>query len=450
MNAKEILKEELKPLLPATEIPFIVFHWRTIGKRVRPLVFRGGYKSLAEKKSKVDPSSTDVLTTHFVVLAHAGVIIYAIEIEVYNHSGPGGIQTLFVSKADTTGHYTLAPGDKRATERPKLALGDVTSGIIRYILKCYIEPARPVRISLFARSEKQYLFPLSGNLPSKHILSGAKLIRWWLKVLTNACKDGSIVKSVDRARLQIPGNEPRTVRSYLPVKTIDSKTDWQIGDVFWPDDKPELPAVRCIPRFKDDPLTRFLDSIVNDRRADTVDKQRFWMELEIQQEFRLSFEVGVIGIEFTLNSTESVYDQLRKINDESIKPLKNRDFDILRDFITTLDYSSYEVNQYATETLIRRNPKIEITGTRTKVVPQLVEKQQTTTLLAVKRKNPNDETKSLGESIIKKKLKTSVNSLDASIVCEKSAVDNHAVVNSLNTTLIRKKTKTKTQSVKNS
>jgi hypothetical protein len=451
MNAKTILIEELKSLLPVTETSFVVFHWKTKGKRVRPLVFRGGYKTLPEKKSKVDPASTDVLTTHFVALAHAGVIIYAIEIEVYDYLGPDGIQTLFVSKADTTGHYTLAPGNKPATApRPKLALGDVTSGIIRFILKCYVDPARPVRICLFARAEKQYLFPLSGDLPSKHVLPGAKLIRWWLKVLSNTVNEGAIVKSVGRARLQIPGNDPHTIRSYLPASTGDeSKTNWQIGDVFWPDNMPELPAVNCIPRFKDDPLTRFLDNIVNDRRADTVDKKRFWMELEIQQEFRLSFEVGVIGIEFSVNPAESFYSQLRKTKDESIPTLKNRNFDSLREFITTLDYSSYEVNQHATETLIRRNPKIEINGTRTDASFDTPGDAQPTTLLAVKRKKPETVARSLDAFTVKRKAAPLVqnktvadtslatNTLDTSVIRKKPKIE--ATVNTLDNSLIRKK-----------
>ncbi|KAF5108013.1 hypothetical protein DV453_002598 [Geotrichum candidum] len=435
MSAKTVLIEELKPLLPATETPFAVFYWKTKGKRVRPLVFRGGYKTLPEKKSKVDPASTDVLTTHFVALTYTGVIVYAIEIEVYDHLGPDGIQTLFVSKADTTGHYTLGPGNKPATvPRPKLALGDVTSGIIRFILKCYVDPTRPVRICLFARAEKQYLFPLSGDLPSKHVLSGAKLIRWWLKVLSNTVNNGAIVEKVGRARLQIPGNEPHTIRSYLLVNAGgESKTNWQIGDVFWPDDKPELPAVKCIPRFKDDPLTRFLDNIVNDRRADTVDKKRFWMELEIQQEFRLSFEVGVIGIEFSVNPAESFYQQLRKAKDESIPTLKNRSFDSLREFITTLDYSSYEVNQHATETLSRRNSKIEIAGTRADTPVDTPGDVQPTTLLAVKRKRPETVARSLDASMVKKK---------AVPVQNKPVVDTPLAANTLDTSIIRKKPKT--------
>lgn len=355
-TAKEIVIEELEKELPKAQSKFTVFYWVSKAARCRPLVYRGKYKKTSD--DKIDPASTDRLTTHFITIAFEGIIIYAIEILVY--SVPNGLQTIFISKADTTGHYTLDSSMQKIL-RPKLSYAKLTVGVLRGLLRCFIDPQRLVRVCLFARSEKQYLFPLSSECETKHILSGSQLLRWWIKVLMDTFKSPHLVNDVGRARLQIPGNDSSRIRSFFPRDSSEPVTNWQVGDIFWPDHDSTQAAVNCVPRFPDDPLTRFVDFLVTDNRGKTTDQSRFWVELEAQQEFRLSVEVGVIGIEFSINPDQSIY-RNDGMPDSSIPVLKARDFKSLREFVTTLDYSTLEMNQDAVKTLLRRNPSIEVQG----------------------------------------------------------------------------------------
>lgn len=365
MKAKAVIVEELEKALPKSELPFVVFYWKSEGKRCRPLVYRGGYKT-ATSDNTTDPRSTDTTSTHFIVLAFGGVVIYAIEIIVYD--APGSQQTIFVSKADTTGHYNLNSSMEEIKNRPRLPYAKVTSAILRGLIRCFIDPLRPVRLCLFARAEKQYLFPLSSECSTKHILSGSQLLRWWIKVFTDTLQGSErLLLSIERARLQIPGNDPTIIKHFFPRAGSDTSSsgpsiEWQVGDIFWPDDDPNLPAVKCVPRFSDDPLTRFLDYLVTEKRALTTGQNRFWIELQARQEFRLSVEVGVLGVEFKVDPSQSEYQYLKDTKDTSIASLSPRKLNQLREFLITLDYSILEMNQEAMETLTRRNPTIEVFG----------------------------------------------------------------------------------------
>lgn len=431
MKAKDIIIEELEKELPKTDSPFTVFYWRSKDAQCRPLVYRGGYKETPDNKA--DSSSTDTLTTHFVVLAFGGVIIFAIEIMIYKT--PDGRQAIFISKADTTGHYTLN-ATMETIKRPKLSYAKVTTGILRALLRCFIDPEHQVKICLFARAEKQYLFPLSSECPSKHILTGSQLLRWWIKVLMDTLKHDELISAVERARLQIPGNELTRIKSFFPRSQSPEPpaVNWEVGDVFWPDDDLSLPAVKCIPRFPDDPLTRFLDFLVTDKRALSTDQDRFWVELQAQQEFRLSIEVGILGVDFRINPSRSVYQELQGNKDNSVASLRTRDFNALKEFITTLDYSIYDINQEALETLIRRNPKIDIFGK--------VEEQKAPNATS------NSSVNVLNVGLIKRKApkpaasEPAVNVLGAGLIKRKKPVSEpELVVSELDSSMIRKKQK---------
>lgn len=474
-SAKSIIIEELQSVLPKASDPFILFYWRTKPKRVRPLVFRGGYKSTEDNKT--DPSSTDLHTTHFIVVSFKRVITYAIELDLYNAPD---VQTLFVSKADTTGHYTLDSG-KRIVARPKLSLGQVTSAILRGISRCFLDPRKPVKLCLFARAADQYLFPFSNEISQKHVMSGTVLLKWWIKVLEGLMQS-PVIDVVQRARLQIPGSSASVIKSYFKFSrdaTNDSHNPWQVGDVFWPDGEDKA-AVYCVPRFEDDPLTRFLDSLVDERRAKSTTQKLFWLELQGRQEFRLSIEVGILGIEYTLNPKLSVYRELIEANDTSIEPLSSRDFKLLKEFIISQDYSLVTVNTDTYDAIVRRKPFIEIRGTRedlslerkldknsgklegcvndlgTHITKSLDTEVNTidTSLIKKRKKNSNVENNSLDSSTVKKETtlgaeqKNIINSLDSSLVRKKVGEERSStttttteVVNVLGSSLIRKKRK---------
>lgn len=427
--AYEVLTEELLKCLPKTDLPFNVLFYKTNPVKCRrPLIYRKPPKKTRPKDYNV-ADDTDYLTTYFVVLTYNNLMIYAIEILVYDY--PKHEQTLFVSKADTTGHYGLENADsersqslnkdvkptstnpneqsnkddeikteekeeeekkfkdiKMNSQPPKVSFAAVTQAILKTIIRCFIDPSRPLHLNLFARAEKHYLFPYSADDKRKHVQTGAELVKWWINVLDNVCApptdeddDNSIIEKVERARLQIPGSEAPRIRSYFPDrqkpyitnKTLTEKElkrrndffTWQVGDIFWPDNDPNLAAVRCVPRFFDDPLTRYIEFLAEEKRATKTTQRIFWIELETRQEFRLSIVVGVIGIECKVCEKRSLYKKLnskkRSNNDNNnnnnnnsdIQSITQWDMKSIHDYITTLDYGDVKMNTAATKMLLQ-------------------------------------------------------------------------------------------------
>lgn len=539
-TARHVIQEELASSLPKETNAFNVLFYKSKPLKSRPLIYRQPPRSKKDRDEKKDsagklknpktvkgssvskntkgktqkkkPKNTidalkvieslkdkDYVTSYFILLTHENLIVYAIELIVYD--APGGIQTLFVSKADTTGHYGLSPSSDTSGKPPTLSYAKVTEGILRAVIRCFIDPLRPLRINLFARAEKHYLFPFSSEHPNrKHLLTGAELVRWWIKVLDNVCETSSsavdgekripVIKTVERARLQIPGSEPPRIKSYFPARqrsnapadSAPEKFQWQVGDIFWPDDDPKYPAVRCVPRFSDDPLTRYIDFLVGERRATTTTQKIFWMELQTRQEFRLSIVVGVVGIEGKVNLESSVYysdkpsqdlrnekvqetentlesDRKRILNlstatavDKKISEKGGSEFattskwyiDRVHEYVTTLDYGELKMNETATTRLLSTcDPKVkfEIKGTleqRATPVHTAVATGGVNILtgLVKKKKKPQQ---GLGVTAMADTTKESQEANSASTVISSTGDE----VNTLSTSLIRKKPKKK-------
>lgn len=570
-DARDVILQELKSVLPEGPVPFNILFYKTNPHKSRPLIYREppkskkhkvathttetnnddkneqkdstgtrgtknskkpknlkDYKKLkADKKRNTSVSHDfDYVTNYFILLTYQGLIIYAIEIVSYDV--PGGAQTVFISKADTTGHYGLVPEvpngqqcdtDKLSTLLPKISYAKVTEGILRSIIRCFIDPLRPLRINLFARSEKHYLFPFSAEKPGrKHLLSGSELVRWWVKVLDNVCKSSGastsssaseptetsntdnqthkpVIKNVIRARLQVPGSEPAFIRSYFPAKQrfansttsqsgqpdLDTSFLWKVGDIFWPNDNPNFPAVRCIPRFSDDPLTRYLEFLVSEKRSTTTTQNIFWMELQTRQEFRLSIVVGVMGVECIVDPNQSIYyssKAMQELGDKKANEKeKNRDgkivpnrpnqrlnlvnatpvdkkiseqggsefatvtkwyMDRVHEYVTTLDYEETKMNNVATLGLVEKDKKVifEITGT--------LKPQEEATSGADRSGDPVSNASS---SNTLQNATGGVNIISGLVKKKKKAVESSSngdgQVNTLNTMLVRKKPKKK-------
>lgn len=395
-SPRQVILEELESVLPESEHPFQVLFYKTRPTKSRPLVYRRPRRAKAQggaatpAYSKYDAEKDPDLASRFLILlVYRGLIVYAIEL--YLNAEPvattSGLQTLFVSKADTTGHYILANNwtqheTKQGTKvpiaqngsnlllPPKLSYAKVTEGVLRAVVRCFVDPLRPLRICLFARAEKHYLFPYSGDEEAtkngrKHVATGAELVRWWIKVLDEVCLEtkpdqgaARVIDGVTRARLQIPGSEPPRVRSYFPVRQKQENSAevhpfvWQVGDVFWPDEKPDMAALRCVPRFYDDPLTRYVEYLVETKRATKTGQQLFWMELEGRQEFRLSIVVGIIGIDCTVNKETSVYTASGNSLPGSVPPVSTWEMNRFYEYVTTLDYEDTEMNVAASAYLL--------------------------------------------------------------------------------------------------
>lgn len=370
---------ELEHELPALKERFNLVHLKTKRRRCRRLVYRPNRRPDGQQE-------VDYVTSHVLVLELDGLALFAIEAFVYESEEAGvRVSTLFVAKADTTGHYY------HEIEAP-LSIRRVTTGLVRGLLRYYVPAADRVRVCLFAKAEQQYLFPLSSQNPKKHVLGDAALVRWWLGVLEPLHDEFA---SLEKARLQIPGEDPPAIRPYFPR---GARLPWQVGDVFWSDSDEDassrrLPAVECIPRFPDDPKKRFLEFLVAERRARRTSRDQFWLELQSRQEFRLGSVVGIIGLQGTLPPENASY---REAAASVPHALRYKDFSRLREALVSCDYSTKEAALEATAFFLQRvkQPfcRISIQGKNT-------EQKQ-------KRTAQNAQVNLLSGSIVRKKKKT--------------------------------------------
>jgi regulator of Ty1 transposition protein 109 len=360
----------LEEALPRLNNRFSLVHIRTVSQKCRRLVF------VPKKRSKSVPMDTK--STHFFVLSYDELDVFALETILFESATS---MTLFISKADTTGHYY---------EDLPLSIMDVTTALIREIIRYYGKPSKPLRICLFAKSDRQYLFPLSSENPKKHVLPDAMLVKWWLRTLDPLHDE---FNSIRKAKLQIPGSDTTAIEAFFPK---ESNMPWQVGDIFWEDiennNKTKKGAVFCIPRFPDDPKGRFLDYLVLEKRAKKTSREQFFLELQSRQEFRLGSVVGIIGMEGNVkdNGTTALV-----TSDPPCMSYKK--FEDLKNCIMGWDYSTKDAARQASCELLMRAPHssvIEIEGKRQKPVER-------------KRSlEPNTNVNLLGGLLVRKKRKT--------------------------------------------
>lgn len=360
------LKDAISHVLPKDR-QYDVLHWQSTSRDTHPLV--------TQKKGSTSDQIKTIKCEHFITLAHDECIFFGLEIFVYitiDYKRQRTEKLLFVSKADTTGHNST-----------KVKIGLVTSEIIKYLLqiplKAYLasiipkeatqttydkstisrytstkealgillkrhtgqwhkpETVKPYsitdyptpvhsRIALFTRSEPQYLFPESSKVPTKHVLSGEGLLKWWLKAIDPIIHE---IYESHTAFLRIPAEEDKVIQRYL----APLESNWGIGDMFTQGTDKDI-AVFKVPLFPDDPKARFLEHLVVENRATSVTVKQFWEELQMRQEFRLGVTVSVIGVDGVLKHDEEIRESGIVLSHKKFKQLKN--------YITGDDYSDEE------------------------------------------------------------------------------------------------------------
>ncbi|KAF8526701.1 histone acetylation protein-domain-containing protein [Gautieria morchelliformis] len=185
---------------------------------------------------------------------------------------------LYISKVDGTGQGIFP---------------SPTSSLLRAFGVFYASPRSPVYtaptthhlwIHLFARSQRQYLFPNSADNPNKKPLGDVALCKWWKKNLSHVAKaveDTNDVKITGSPRLYylLPGQSEQEA-SYLLREAQPSPVGWIYSHPYdtqaelelpFPSDpridfsSPEghgtRPLASLIPYFEDDPKSRFLDEL---------------------------------------------------------------------------------------------------------------------------------------------------------------------------------------------
>jgi regulator of Ty1 transposition protein 109 len=248
------------------------------------------------------------------------VLVFAMEVLVYSSQG---LITMFVSKADSTGH--LPP------RRPS-PIKSIATTFMWWLATQQRRLTKSVGtklvISLFARAQSQYLFPGSADHGKKHVLDDRQLIRWWARVLDPLFSSNETSNSPQNLDLQgymtVPGYHGVETKSFFPSKPNRSEKsrNWLPGnplvELAEARGIPETAPTRCLlPRFPDDPKARFMQDLddevglvedagslavaspskqKNGRWKSINDLERFWEAMEFRQECSSGRVVGFLWL----------------------------------------------------------------------------------------------------------------------------------------------------------
>jgi regulator of Ty1 transposition protein 109 len=212
----------------------------------------------------------------------AGLLIAALEVQLFT-SPSTSTTTIYIAKADSSGYSLPSTLPSRPYTKTLVA------SYLSFYLSRPTRPTKNVDVHLFARSQKQYLFPDSGDLENrrerKKVLGGGGLCRWWKGVFEEAVKMGKEGKEGEgrneerelRLSFVIPGSSAaeadQTMGLSGEASIASSKPGWTYSLLHLPtaitptSSSTSLPSISIstkpsladlIPTFEDDPRTRFL------------------------------------------------------------------------------------------------------------------------------------------------------------------------------------------------
>ncbi|KAG5991013.1 hypothetical protein E4U52_004067 [Claviceps spartinae] len=235
---------------------------------------------LPSKEQQQKPAPEDVNTTPTSESQQAPpkreVLVLGLEIFLYTTSYS---TTLFVSKADSTGYLPPLGLPRHGSASP---VRDVCAAFIEHLVEHRRRAGIQFVISLFARSQGQYLFPGSVDHGGKHILDDRALIKWWCRVLDPLTKSpppplsekdaAPTQKQSGHGYLLVPGLDAYETRAFIPHRgpssssSSSSSSSWTVAhplerisryyrEFDW------VPPRCLIPRFPDDPKCRFRDEL---------------------------------------------------------------------------------------------------------------------------------------------------------------------------------------------
>jgi regulator of Ty1 transposition protein 109 len=232
------------------------------------------------------------------------ILIFAIEVLIFTTES---LTTVFVSKADSTGFLDILNLDRSAGSVVK----SLTTVFLRFLIRPRLEGPRVV-LSLFARSQNQYLFPGSVEYSGKHVLDDRQLIKWWCRTLDPIItypNIGDIEPKLlgTKAYVLVPGCDKSETKAFFPPDArlgTPTTSRWQASypmKLLVPDVSAPL---RClIPRLPDDPKSRFLTDLDDSkdekgqwRSVRTMDQ--FWEMMSYRQECSAGRLVGFIWVVF--------------------------------------------------------------------------------------------------------------------------------------------------------
>lgn len=253
--------------------------------------------------------------SHFVGIAspqnisHANTELFLLAIEILIFT-TDDLTTVFVSKADTSGflnEVNIRPGSSSLTRA-------VLETVLDYLLQPRLLVDDKVVLSLFARSQNQYLFPGSIENPDKHVLDDRQLIKWWCRVLDSIWRPlDRDLKSPDAhdigAYVVVPGCDRADTRAFFPPSFRQDPASVPRWNNAYPINfiaQDASQPLRCsIPRLPDDPKSRFLDDLDGDyigpegqwRNVRSLD--HFWEMMSYRQECSAGRLVGFVWVVFS-------------------------------------------------------------------------------------------------------------------------------------------------------
>lgn len=262
------------------------------------------------------------------------VLVLALEVFVYTTAYSS---TFFVAKADSTGYLKLLNLPK-GTPSP---IKEVSSAFVSYLVEQRRRKGIQSVVSLFARAQDQYLFPGSVEYSGKHVLDDRGLVKWWCKVLDPLLADPPVGKGAPwgsaKAYLVIPGLDNYETKAFLP-KTPNSAANWVLGHALekishYTKEFDWVPARCLIPRFPDDPKSRFRDELDEEAGKSKQLKttglwksvkslDTFWEMMAYRQECSSGRLTGFIWVVF---DTEA--EQTRRDSASTTLPTPNPSFD---------------------------------------------------------------------------------------------------------------------------
>ncbi|KAI9374470.1 histone acetylation protein-domain-containing protein [Aspergillus egyptiacus] len=247
----------------------------------------------------------------------AEIIVFGIEVLVYTTAH---LTTIFVSKADSTGHLHFL----KATQKGSI-LRRITNTFLFFLVRTHQRPGVRLVVSLFARAQNQYLFPGSIENPEKHVLDDRGLIKWWCRALDPILREYEPESRPQEQEKNVQESSQSSATAYLIVPSCDKfETRGFFPSSAKNDDKdhprwlnayplrqlcsnPEAPPRCLVPRFPDDPKTRFLIDLDDElpgpgsgadsgqwRSVKSLDQ--FWEMMSFRQECSAGRLVGFLWL----------------------------------------------------------------------------------------------------------------------------------------------------------
>lgn len=201
----------------------------------------------------------------------AEIIVFGIEVLVYTTAH---LTTIFVSKADSTGHLHLLYAAPKSS-----VLRRITNTFLSFLVQTHQRPGIRLVVSLFARAQNQYLFPGSIENAEKHVLDDRGLIKWWCRALDPILreyepesvsqeqekKNEESARSSATAYLIVPSCDKFETRGFFPptARADDKERPRWVNayPLHQLCSNPDAPPRSLVPRLPDDPKTRFLTDL---------------------------------------------------------------------------------------------------------------------------------------------------------------------------------------------